>query len=519
MNGPKRNGAGGARGSRTLKLLICTIFLGLGASAYATEKPPSPVPPSKQPVKKVQGFGAAAPLYHLNTQNERIDVRVVLNRSENVKVEYPFTEALVTNSDIADVVPLTNASINILGKKIGNTRLSLLDQDKRVIGIVDIEVSHDVDMLRRVMRDNPSFSNLRVAAVNGRIMIAGQASDAVALSRALALAEQFAPGQVTNAMTVASPQQVMLEVRFIEASRNLARGVGVNVSGGGRYAGGTTGVETLKEKSSITSDSTGITTNLISDLAAGLGSNLVPFGAMTGRVIGGSAPIDVTIRALESQGLARRLAEPNLVALSGDTASFLAGGEFPFPVAGTNNTITTEFKKFGIGLAFTPTVLARRQINLKIEPEVSEIDYSAAVKIGNVEVPGLSVRRASTTVELRDGQSFAIAGLMQGFHNADTRQLPWIGDVPILGALTRSTSFQKKETDLVIIVTPCLVQPMVPGDAQGSPLANRRPGNDEEFFIAGKQEVQTSRPRQDLTGHIIDYQDGPQVDTSYKRTK
>jgi transposase len=165
MNGPKRNGAGGARGSRTLKLLICTIFLGLGASAYATEKPPSPVPPSKQPVKKVQGFRAAAPLYHLNTQNERIDVRVVLNRSENVKVEYPFTEALVTNSDIADVVPLTNASINILGKKIGNTRLSLLDQDKRVIGIVDIEVSHDVDMLRRVMRDNPSFSNLRVAAV------------------------------------------------------------------------------------------------------------------------------------------------------------------------------------------------------------------------------------------------------------------------------------------------------------------------------------------------------------------
>ncbi len=444
----------------------------LGAQSVKTEQ-------IKRPKTKV-ATAKPASIYHLDVQNERIDVRVTLHKSETVRVDYPFSEALVGNAEVADVVPLTNASINILGKKIGVTRLSLLDAKKSVLGIVDIEVTHDVETLRRVMRDNPAFAHLRVTSVNGRVMLSGMAPDSLAMSKALALADQFAPGEVTNAMTVAAPQQVMLEVRFIEASRTLDRGLGVNVAAAGKHVGAVQGIE------SFGTDSNG---NLVNNLATGIGNNLTPFSAGLASFVAGGTHVDVAIKALEEQGLARKLAEPNLVALSGDTASFLAGGEFPFPVMGANNTITTEFKKFGIGLAFTPTVLAGRQINLKIEPEVSEIDTTNETMVGNMPVPGLSVRRASTTVELRDGQSFMIAGLLQGSHVADTRSTPWIGDVPVLGTLFRSQSFQKKETDLVIIVTPRLVRPQIAGDKQASPLDNRVPANDAEFFLGGKQEI------------------------------
>jgi pilus assembly protein CpaC len=370
------------------------------------------------------------------------------------------------------------------------------------------------------MRDTPSFASIHVEAVYGRIMLTGVAPDSVVMSRALALAEQFAPGEVTNAMTVAAPQQVMLEVRFVEASRSLSRGLGITPTIGNNRFGATTGVESLTPGSSIVDSSQGgVSTNAISNLASGIGSGLTPFGAAVGRVFGGSTQVDITIKALEEQGLARKLAEPNLVALSGDTASFLAGGEYPFPVAGSNNTVTTEFKKFGIGLAFTPTVLAGRQINLKIEPEVSEIDTSVSVNVNGVSVPGLSVRRASTTVELRDGQSFAIAGLLQGSHTADTRQLPWVGDVPVLGALMRSSSFQKQETDLVIIVTPRLVRPQIPGDKQATPLDNRKPANDVELFFGGRQEVPANKPPQTYAGHILDIPPGPQVGPGYGGSK
>ena len=204
------------------------------------------------------------------------------------------------------------------------------------------------------------------------------------------------------------------------------------------------------------------------------------------------------------------MAEPNLVALSGDTANFLAGGEFPFPVPQDNGNITIEFKKFGVGLAFTPTVLSGGRINLKIEPEVSELDPAAGVSVNGTNVPGLIVRRASTTLELRDGQSFAMAGLLQFNNRKLQRQVPWLGSVPVLGALFRSASYQKNETDLVIIVTPHLVKPAVPGEHLVSPLEKSRPTNDVEFFLLGKQERWNTRVlRPDLAaGHNIDLEDG-----------
>ena len=189
-------------------------------------------------------------------------------------------------------------------------------------------------------------------------------------------------------------------------------------------------------------------------------------------------------------------------ALSGDTANFLAGGEFPYPVQADNNRITLEFKKFGIGLAFTPTVLADRQINLKIEPEVSDIDPTNSYTLNGTTVPSLVVRRASTTVELRDGQSFAIAGLLQTKHRKNQNQLPWIGDVPVLGTLFRSASYEKEESDLVIIVTPRLVRPAVPGQKLATPLDQRVASNDADFFLRGKQEIPKQAPAP--YGHILD---------------
>jgi pilus assembly protein CpaC len=225
--------------------------------------------------------------------------------------------------------------------------------------------------------------------------------------------------------------------------------------------------------------------------------------------LGGAVKADVFVNALEEKGLARRLAEPNLIALSGDTASFLAGGEFPFPSSvASNGQISVDFKKFGVGLAFTPTVLANGKINLKIDPEVSELDSSNSVTMNGTTIPGLDIRRATTTVELRDGQTFMIAGLLQGQNLSDTQGLPWIGNVPVLGTLFRSEAYQKKETDLVILVTPRLVRPMVPGDKVATPFDNRRPASDAEFFLNGQQEVQVSHPKI-VGGQIIDYTPEP----------
>jgi pilus assembly protein CpaC len=238
-------------------------------------------------------------------------------------------------------------------------------------------------------------------------------------------------------------------------------------------------------------------------LLTGFPSGSVPFGTFVARLLDNGTQADLIVEALEKRGLARRLAEPNLVVLSGDTANFLAGGEFPFPVQGDEGRITVEFKKFGVGLAFTPTVLSDGQINLKIEPEVSDIDFNNAFTlVDRIAVPALVVRRANTTVELRDGQSFAIAGLLQTKHSKDLKQIPWIGNVPVLGALFRSSSYEKEESDLVIIVTPRLVQPAVPGQKLLTPLDQKLASNDRDYFKRGVMEVPKHFPAP--YGHVLD---------------
>lgn len=390
-------------------------------------------------------------------------VSVPLGKSENVRTSTGFVDVVVGDPEVADVMPLTDRTLSVLGRKVGLTRISVYGEGKQLVGVFDVEVSHDTSAIAAAIRTQYPETKIRVSTVNGRIMLSGVAPDAFTLDKALQFAKQFSP-DVINSVSVSQPQQVLLEVRFVEASRNAGRELGVRWDVVGNNIAATAGT-------------------------VGLLSGTTPFGAVLGRLIDRGVQVDAMISALEQRGVARRLAEPNLVALSGDTASFLAGGEFPFPVASQLNQITIQFKKFGVGLAFTPTVLSHGLINLKIEPEVSQLDPTNVVQVGNVSVPSLIVRRASTTIELRDGQSFAIAGLLQSTSSTAADQLPWISDVPVLGTLFRSASFQKRETDLVIIVTPRLVRPARPGDHLRTPLDATTPPNDNDLFLYGKMEM------------------------------
>lgn len=396
-------------------------------------------------------------------------VNVAQGTSETIKVDSNFADIVVGDPDIADVVPLTDKSLYVLGKKLGRTSVSIYGADKQLLGMMDVEVSYDTNAISAEIRRRLPHAKIKASSVNGRILLTGSAPDAVTLDQAVQLAKQFG-SEVIPSVDIDRSQQVMLEVRFLEVSRTAGRELSSRLSVTGPGWSSTTGFTSVQ-------------------------SGNTPFGNISGTIITGAYNINLAVRALEDQGLARRLAEPNLVALSGDTASFLAGGEFPFPVqSGDGGQVSIEFKKFGVGLAFTPTVLKDGLINMKIEPEVSELDATQGVAIGGVTVPGLIVRRASTTVELKDGQSFAMAGLLQSVNTNDLSQLPWIGNIPVLGALFKSASFQRRETDLVILVTPHLVRPAVPGQVLRSPLETTKRGNDVDYFLGGQQEV---TPRND----------------------
>jgi pilus assembly protein CpaC len=461
-------------------LLACASVAGFTKPAFANGKSVT-----AGPVATVRSGGSS---------NLIRNTSVVVRKSQVVDFNRPYATALMADSEVADVVPLSDHSIYILGKKTGTTRLTVVDDGQQVVQIIEVEVTPDIDDLRQKLAENLPEADLQVSAVSGGLVLSGTVLAAPDVARAMAIATRYAPVEaVTNAMMVASPQQVMLEVRFVEVSRSAGRELAFG---------------TRTRSNSFAADTGGQVGEIIGGplLAASLMSGTPPFGSMIARVLEGGTDVDIMLRALESKSLARRLAEPNLVTTSGDTASFLAGGEFPFPVSSSDNRISIEFKQFGVALAFTPTVLAGGLINLKIAPEVSDIDDTASIEVNNTRIPGLVVRRANTSVELRDGQSLAIAGLLQHSNQRSQAQLPWIGNVPVLGALFRSSDFQRSETDLVIIVTPRLVKPQRPGERLKSPIDDVALSNDPEFFLTGRAELtprQQDRRNTRLYGHII----------------
>lgn len=409
------------------------------------------------------------------------ELDVPIGTSVTVRTTETLGELVVGNSEIADVFPLTENSLYVLGKLQGRTNVAVYDPNRRLIGVIDVEVGIDSGDLATSIRQAAPRSKIDVQTVNGRLRLSGTVPDAVSLDKVLEIASQYSE-DVINSIQVTKAQQVMLEVRLLEASRTAGRELGV--SWFARRPGGSRALTTGGFNFPPADDpSQGFTFDSV------LPSGNAPFGTLLAQVLSAGIDADILIQALEQKGLARRLAEPNLVALSGEAASFLAGGEVPIPVAESDGTVTVEFKRYGVRLIFTPIVLDDGLINLKLETEVSEIDPTVTIRSNAVDIPAFTTRNAVTTLELRDNQSFAMAGLLQTTHTKNQRQLPWLGQIPILGALFRSSDFQKQETDLVIIVTPSLVRPASPGEPLATPLDAARPSNDPEFFLLGMQEV------------------------------
>lgn len=420
-------------------------------------------------------------------------VRLANNKSQALRLDYPFTDVLVGSAEIADVIPLSDQTLYILGKRTGTTNVSVLDSSRRVIGVVDVEVGPDIGSVSEKISAGAGTTGIQVRSNGDQLVLEGTAADAVTVDRAVEIAKALAPGGVVNATRVASPQQVMLKVRFIEVNRSAGRELGLRWDRFGRnQISGRPLSQIGKGQTEIDTD---LETGVLTRTVTGAAISSVPFASILASFGRAGRGLDLTIDALETKGLVRRLAEPNLVAMSGGKATFHAGGRIPIPTASSSSNgfpiITTTFEDFGVKLTFEPVVLANGLINLTLSPEVSDVDPSIAVATGGgISIPGLTVRRATTQVELRDGQSFALAGLIQNVTDRNIDQFPWLGSLPVIGALFRSTEFQSRETELVVIVTPHLVKPGKPGDLVATPLDTTLPANDADLFLTGKLEVE-----------------------------
>ncbi len=379
---------------------------------------------------------------------------VPMNRAVVVESDLLFAEISVANPAIADIATLSERSIYVLGRAPGRTTMTLLGPDGTLIANIEVQVVPDVAELRERLREILRNEPIEVRTANDGIVLSGTVSSGRVVERAMELAERYTPGRVSNLMLVGGSQQVMLQVRFAEMSRTIRQELGVELGltdagGGSTFAG----------------------------------SSAPPNGMLSlTTTLGGNVRLNIMLEALETEGLVRTLAEPNLTALSGQTANFLAGGEFPVPVE-DDDGISVQFQPFGIELEFTPTVVDADIINLVLETTVSSID--AELANASTGVPGLRTREASTTVELRDGQSFAIAGLLQDDFRDSISQVPWLGDIPVLGALFRSANYQREQSELVIIVTAHLVQP-VRGEALALPTDRVTIPTERDLFLNGR---------------------------------
>lgn len=416
-------------------------------------------------------------------------LNVAQNRAVVVESEIPFAELSIANPGIADISSLSDRTIYVLGKVPGITTLTLLDAAGQLITNVEVRVAPDLTEFKERLRQILPGEKIEVRTANDGIVLSGQVSSSQRLSKALELATRYAPDRVSNLLTVGGVQQVMLKVRFAEMSRGVSKSLQSSLSIGGTDASAGSG----------------------SGVGAALGGALGPVAddsvgaAFFGFDIG-SAQVGLLLEALETKGAVRTLAEPNLVALSGQEANFLAGGEYPVPVQ-SEDGISVQYKPFGIELNFVPRVVDGDLINLQLSAATSTIDPSNGITIGDGFTVDAFVRReTSTTVEMRDGESFAVAGLLEDSFNDSVAQVPWIGDVPILGALFRSTEYARNQTELVIIITAHLVSP-TRGDALALPTDRIRPPSEADLFLNGRTvETLNTRgavgevARQDFTG-------------------
>ncbi|MCM2560615.1 type II and III secretion system protein family protein [Lutimaribacter sp. EGI FJ00015] len=421
---------------------------------------------------------------------------VPMNRAVVVESETPFAELSIANPAIADISSLSDRTIYVLGKAPGLTTLTLLDANGQLITNVDVRVAADISEFKERIRQIMPDERIEVRTANDGIVLSGTVSSTSKMQRALDLAERYAPERVSNLMSVGGVQQVLLKVRFAEMERNVSKSLSASLALNGTSLGGDLGI----------SGGTNTTANSVSQgdaLAGTLPASTEQNGAMLFGFNAGSVEVGVLLEALESKGVIRTLAEPNLTALSGQEAKFLAGGEYPVPVSQSDGRVSVEFKPFGIELNFVPRVLDDKLINLELEAAVSEIDPTRGFELNSFKIDAFKRREATTTVELRDGESFAIAGMLKDDFRDLSGQVPWLGDIPVLGALFRSAEYQRSQSELVIIITAHLVTP-TRGEALSLPTDRVKPPSEKDLFLYGRVTSNdgSTRPLKGAAGEV-----------------
>ncbi len=423
---------------------------------------------------------ALAENVHVVRKGTGRELSVPMNRAIVVESETPFAELSIANPQIADFSTLSDRTIYVLGKSPGITTLTLLDANGRLITNVNVAVAPDISEFKQRLRQILPNEKIEVRSANDGIVLSGTVSSAPRMQRAMDLAERYAPQRVSNLMSVSGKQQVMLKVRFAEMQRSVSKSLSASLAVDGLSVGGSgigIGTQGIASTSAGNAGPGSVVSGNIGGEAAN-GATFIGFNA-------GSAQIGILLQALEAKGVVRTLAEPNLTALSGQEAKFLAGGEFPIPVAQDEGEITIDYKPFGVELNFVPRVMDEGIINLELAAAVSSIDSTNSISTGLLDLPAFRRRDASTTVVLRDGESFAIAGLLQDDFRDNNGQVPWLGDVPILGALFRSAEYQRSQTELVIIVSAHLVTP-TRGEALALPTDRVKLPSEVDLFLNGR---------------------------------
>jgi len=429
------------------------------------------------------GLASGPPRVNASTM-ETQKLTVTVGKSVIVESADPIRRVSVAAPDIADTLALTSRQVYVTGKTAGLTTLTLWSDANRISAVFDVEVTPDVIALKeKIHQMFPGEQGVKVNATNDSITLTGSVTSAANLTQISKLAEAYAPldkmtqkPKILNLLEAGGVQQVMLEVRVAEMSRSLMRRLGVNFNW---ISNGTFGIGLLNSLSKVPSGGW-----------PGNPLNITDNVNFIGQFTNGATTWTVLVDALKENGLTKILAEPTLITLSGRPASFLAGGEFPIPVpqaSGGGTTITIEYKTFGVGLNFTPTVLGNGKISMIVNPEVSDLDFSRSVQLQGYVIPSVNVRRVSTVIELADGQSFAVAGLLKDELREVVTKYPVLGDIPILGVLFRSSNYQKNETELIVIVTPHLVKP-VDMAKQTLPTDQFVDPDDFEFYLLGSLE-------------------------------
>jgi pilus assembly protein CpaC len=423
------------------------------------------------------------------------------------------TKANILAPDVADVIPLGTNDLLLTAKKSGSTQLIIWDENGNTT-ITNIEVATQVVMLQKRMTALFPESSIKVEDVNGTITLTGQVHDLDTARQSEMVALPYAAGnKIVDLLEIGGGQQVMLKVKFAEVSKQAEQTLGFNFGGndGVSIYGGNVGANTLGiTPGTPASGTTPGTPNRLA-IPAGAASAASMFGTGSFARVAFAYFID----ALEANSLLRTLAEPTLVTTSGQKATFMAGGSFPYPVpqSGSGGTaITIQFQPYGVSLAFTPVVLGNGRIRLDVNPDVSELDFSHTVTLDGTTVPGLTDRNVHTTVELDEGQTYALAGLLQDDVTASDSQFPFLGDLPVIGALFRSVQYQKNQTELVVLVTPVLVHGINPADVTPVPGEKwRDPNNAQLYFLKdlGGEVVPPPPARPALSGDQTPTYEGP----------